>query len=112
MENLYTDDGYLNMGEVIDSPYPFIIVIGARGCGKTYGALKYVMETGVRFMYLRRTKIIMDIITDKRFSPFKKLNEDLHRDIEPETSKGYGLYIDKDTKETVGYAAALSTIAN
>lgn len=112
MENLYTDKGYLDMGEVISSPYPFIIVIGARGCGKTYGALKYVMDSGIRFMYMRRTKTIMDIITDKRFSPFKKLNEDLHRDIQPEVSKGYGLYIDKDSGETIGYAAALSTIAN
>lgn len=112
MENLYTDKGYLNMGEVIASPCPFIIVIGARGCGKTYGSLKYVMENDVRFMYMRRTKTIMDIITDKRFSPFKKLNEDLHRDIQPEVSKGYGLYIDKDTDQMIGYAAALSTIAN
>lgn len=110
--NLYTDQGYLDMGAVISAPYPFIIVVGARGCGKTYGALKNVLEDNIRFIYLRRTKAILDVITDRRFSPFKKLNEDLHRDIQPEISKGYGMYKDMDTGDLIGYAAALSTIAN
>ena len=110
--NLYTDQGYLDMGAVISAPYPFIFVIGARGCGKTYGALKYVLEHDVKFMYMRRTKTILDVITDRRFSPFKKINEDMHRDIEPEVSKGYGIYKDMDSQEVKGYAAALSTIAS
>lgn len=112
MENLYTDKGYLDMGEVLSSPYPFIFIIGARGCGKTYGALKYVMEHDVRFIYMRRTDKILKIITDEFFSPFKKLNKDLHRDIQPELLKGFGLYIDKDTDQTIGFAAALSTISS
>ncbi len=110
--NLYTDKGYLDMGAVLSAPHPFIIIIGARGCGKTYGALKYVIEQRVKFLYLRRTKTILDMITDKRYSPFKKINEDLHYDIQPEVSKGYGIYTDGDTGSVVGYAAALSTIAN
>lgn len=112
MLNIYTPDGFLDMGEVLASPYPFIVIIGARGCGKTYGALKYVIEHEQRFLYMRRTKTILELITDKRYSPFKKLNEDLHMDIIPEMSKGFGVYKHEDSGEVAGYAAALSTIAN
>lgn len=110
--NIYTDQGYLDMGAVMAAPYPFIIIIGARGCGKTYGALKSVLEDKKRFMYMRRTDKILQIIMDERYSPFKKINEDLHRAILPKASKGYGTYIDDDNGDLVGYAAALSTIAN
>lgn len=112
MLNIYTPDGFLDMGEVLASPYPFIIIIGARGCGKTYGALKYVIEQDQRFLYIRRTKTILELITDIRYSPFKKLNEDMHLDIIPEMSKGFGVYKHEDSGEVAGYAAALSTIAN
>ena len=52
------------MGAVISAPYPFIIVISGRGGGKTYGSLRYCIEHGIKFLYLRRTKTILELITD------------------------------------------------
>lgn len=113
MLNIYTHEGYLDMGEVLASPYPFIVIVGARGCGKTYSSLKYVVENDIRFLYMRRTKTILDIVTDPKYSPFKVINDDLHTDIIPEVSKhGYGIFKHEETGETAGYAAALSTFAN
>jgi hypothetical protein len=47
MKKLYLDNGYVNMDYLMDLPYPFIIVCGARGTGKTYGALKKVKEENI-----------------------------------------------------------------
>ena len=43
-EVLYLKSGYLNYSEVLDSGVPFIFIVGGRGTGKTYGALKWVHE--------------------------------------------------------------------
>ena len=100
------------MGAIIKAPYPFIMVISGRGGGKTYGSLLYCIENGVKFLYLRRTKTILELITDPRYQPFKRINTDTGRDIRSEYGKGIGSFTDGETGELVGYAAALSTIAN
>lgn len=110
IENLYLPNGYLDMGAVISAPYPFIIVIGARGTGKTYGALKYCAENGVRFCYMRRTDRILKIITDPAYQPFKKINTDSGLNVA--VSRGHGFGVFQDDRGILGYAAALSTFAN
>lgn len=110
--NLYLSNKYLDMGAIISAPYPFIMVISGRGGGKTYGSLRYCIENRIKFLYLRRTKTILELITDPRYQPFKRINADTHREIESDYGKGIGSFKDKETDELVGYAAALSTIAN
>lgn len=110
--NLYLDNHYLDMGAVISAPYPFIIVISGRGGGKTYGSLRYCLENGIKFLYLRRTKTILELITDNRYQPFKRINADTGRDIIAEYGRGIGSFKDAETGELIGYAAALSTISN
>lgn len=110
--NLYLGNHYLDMGAIIKAPYPFIMVISGRGGGKTYGSLLYCIENKVKFLYLRRTKTILELITDPRYQPFKRINTDTGRDIRSEYGKGIGSFTDGETGELVGYAAALSTIAN
>lgn len=109
---LYLENNYLDMGSVISEPYPFIMVISGRGGGKTYGSLRYCMEQGIKFMYLRRTKTILELITDPRYQPFKRINADTGRNIIADYGRGIGSFKDEDTGELIGYAAALSTIAN
>lgn len=112
---LYEESGYLDMGEVISSPYPFIVVISSRGGGKTYGTLKYVIEQDLRFIYMRRTKTILEIVTDPRYQPFKRLNSDRGWIIEPQAGgRGLPSFVDRQAEgePIVGYAAALSTFAN
>lgn len=113
--DIYEPSGYLDMGRIISAPYPYIVAVGCRGCGKTYGSLKYALEAGVRFMYLRRTAKQLQIVCNPIFNPFKPLNRDLHVEVVPALSDGYGVFqkIGDDGKGTViGYAAALSTFAN
>lgn len=100
------------MGAVIAAPFPFIVVISGRGGGKTYGSLKYCLDNHIKFLYLRRTKTILELITDNRYQPFKRINADTGRDIVAEYGRGIGSFKDNETGELIGYAAALSTISN
>lgn len=109
---LYLPNNYLDMGAVIAAPYPFIMLISGRGGGKTYGSLKYCMEHNMKFLYLRRTKTILELITDPRYQPFKRINADTGRNIVADYGRGIGSFKDEDTGELIGYAAALSTISN
>ena len=37
-DNIYLDNGYLDIVGLVDTQVPFIFVAAARGTGKTYGA--------------------------------------------------------------------------
>lgn len=108
---LYLDSGYLNMPEVIKNTTDWIFVFGGRGVGKTYGALKYVLDNNIQFFYLRRLQTQIDEIKKPKKNPFNKINTDL----------GYNVQVKPDGKTSinfvqngliVGSGAALSTIAN
>lgn len=107
--NLYTDKGYLDMGAVLSAPYPVIIMVGARGLGKTYGTLLHYAGKEP-FIYFRRTERILQLITDPALHVFKKICADTGREIRPEFSKGLGRFYEGDM--LICYAAALSTFAN
>lgn len=109
----YDKNGYIEIDTLLKCGMPFIFVTGGRGTGKTYGALKYVIESGRRVMWMRRTQNETDFINKDEFQPFKVLNSDLGLEIHPQTiAKGSVAYIDEDTSDIIGYSCALSTIAN
>lgn len=111
--DLYFPNGYLNMGAVLADRHPFIIMVGARGTGKTYGSLVAAVQSGKRFIYFRRTARIIDLIMDPALHIFKRINADQQLRIRPELTKGLGRFYDDDRDgELIGYAAALSTFAN
>lgn len=115
---LYLPNGFVNMRSVIGCGCPFIIVMGGRGTGKTYGALEAVLQDRRPFVLMRRTDKQIGIITKPEFSPFAPINR----------SHGwnYGAYkigrdqygiaqLLEDGKpdgEAIGFAIALSTFAN
>lgn len=107
----YHDSGYLDMGAVMADPHPFIVVVGARGCGKTYGALEDVVRRHEQFIYFRRTETVLKLVCDKALHVFKRLNADHDWTIKPVLSHGVGRFYD-DGGDLYGYAAALSTFAN
>ena len=81
----------------------------ARGTGKTYGALKGCMDRGIPFLYLKRTQIDIDLISNDDFSPFKPINRDTGSSVS--FSKVYdGISQIKDGEQLLGYAMALSSI--
>lgn len=122
--SIYLDNGYINFEKVLSYPVPYHFMIGGRGTGKTYGALKYMVEHNIKFVFMRRTQTQLDVIRKEEYQPFKKLNSDLGWDIHPITLTKYssGLYHcerDKNGKwqpkegaEAVGLMLALSTISN
>ena len=75
--NLYMDSGYLNVSELINDDADFIFCTGARGTGKTYGTIKYLIENQYDFIYLRRTQDESDIQRVPELSSLTKVMNDL-----------------------------------
>lgn len=118
---LYLDNGYLNVSAILKTGIPFIFCWGGRATGKTYGALKEAVESGVKFGLMRRTQTQLDLISKPEFSPFKPLNNDCNWQIGivPLSKYNGGIYnmCEVDGKlipdgAPIGYTFALSTIAN
>lgn len=118
--NVYLDNGYLNFTAIRKQGFPFNIIWGGRAVGKTYGALKDIIENNIRFMFMRRTQTQLEMISKDEFSPFKPLNRDHGWDIRMKalSKHNYGVYnvayVDgvESYGEPVGYCCALSTISN
>lgn len=115
--NLYLDNGYINIPEILATGYPFIFITGGRGTGKTYTALKYAVEQGKRFLLLRRTQTQIDLINTPEYNIFTPLNKDLGWNIIPKkVSKNNACFYqateEGPTGEPLGMTAALSTISN
>lgn len=112
---LYEKDGWLNIPEILKLKTPFIFVVGGRGIGKTYGAIKYALEHDEIFMLTRRTQQQADMISMSELSPLKSpcadmgLNYCCHTLVKNCT----GIYTVSGELETfVGYVTGLSTISS
>lgn len=105
--NIYEKSGYLDIEKILSLKQPFTFIVGGRGIGKTYGALKYALEHHLRFILLRRTQTQTDLINKPQFSPLKPLDPE----ISTKAISKYNSAIMKDDK-LLGYTAALSTISS
>lgn len=109
---IYNPDGYVNIPEIVEKGYPFIFIIGGRATGKTYSSLLYAINSGRRFMLLRRTQTQIDLICKTEFSPFKSINRDQKRDILPKAISRYNVGFFDEDNAIIGYGAALSTFSS
>lgn len=114
---LYLESGYVNIKGILDLGLPFNFVVGGRGTGKTYTALKTVKEDEQKFMFMRRTQSQAELINKPDFSPFKSLNTDNGWNVvtKPITKYNAGFYdtLKEDAEGLpIGYTCALSTISN
>ena len=111
MNNIYLESGYLDIAAILAYKRPFTFIVGGRGIGKTYGALKYAVENKKKIMLMRRTQTQTDLINKPEFSPFKSLAIDLNLDIYVKSVSKYSsaIYLNDDI---IGYTCALSTISN
>jgi len=110
MAKVYDSNGWVNWDYLINQGSAFTMVVGARGVGKTYGLMKYCLDQGRKFIYLRRLKSQLDQCANNAGNPFKKLNSDLGRNIKPRGTQG-GVLFDENG-EVVALGVALSTVAN
>ena len=119
--NIYTNDGWLDtkhIEEVADRNHiAFIAIIGKRQVGKTYGVLKLMLDENKRFCLLRGVKTELEMLKRNVNSPFEKIKGYEHRIVfESETEYTASIVkLTDDTegnelKETIGMAAALSSI--
>ena len=73
---LYLPNGYINMTYVMNNSHGMRVwMIGGRGIGKTYGCLKYALDLGRPFIYMRRTLEQLDDMCRDYFNPFKALRD-------------------------------------
>lgn len=120
--NIYESSGYVNIKGILETGYPFIFIWGGRGTGKTYGALKHLVENQRRFIFMRSLQKQIDLMSIPQFNPFKQFNEDMYTNINPvklgkDFSGFYNCTIDDNGRtqpdgDILGYTASLSTIAN
>ena len=125
--NIYLNNGFADMHKIMSLPYPLIFVIGGRGTGKTYGAVKEILDLppDEKFFFLRRTQDEADTISYTDFSPFQPVindNPDKYRQVVVQkiphvkniSGVWYGELNDESvlvpTGDAIGYIGALSTI--
>lgn len=106
---LYCDNGYLNVPEVdlfCDiNKINFVIIIGGRQVGKTFGTLKMMIEKKRPFILMRRTQTETDFIMSGN-SPFTGIDNAVK--IKRDTK--YTAKITKDDRH-IGEIMALSTVS-
>lgn len=125
-KKLYADGGYLDFEYIFRQSErrhcPYILIVGGRGVGKTYGALKYTYENGQPFIFMRRTQTQLDLISRPELMPYTAINNDIGSDISTFKISKYvtGFYhseFDSTGKlqpcgEPLAIGCALSTISN
>ena len=119
--NIFREDGYLDMGAIMGRNYPFTLVCGGRGTGKTFTALYETISNNVTFMLMRRMQTQVDMINRPEFSPFKALERvhGLHIGLEKISKNNSAIYHQEEVDgeyecvgQPIGYTAALATLSN
>lgn len=120
--NIYTKDGWLDIEhikQVADrNSINFIIIIGKRQVGKTYGVLKFMLDNDIRFIFTRRVKEELKMVSKGVNSPFEKIKEYKDRIVFEKSSEYTSeIYrLDQDGEEEkrtlIGLGTALTTIGN
>lgn len=93
---------------------------GGRGIGKSYSAYDYLLkqfnEHGKRFLYIRDTKVALEIASSSHGNCFKRYNRDKKININSKYNSrlGTGLIYNGEHKEEnlIGYSCAFSTFSN
>ena len=116
----YTKEGYIDFEKLLqEDRQPYKFIVGARGIGKTFGILKYMLDNGIRFIYMRRTQTQVDLIKTDDLNPFRALYTELGdgyrfsvRTINKNVSGVYRCDDDGPFGDPIGYILALSTVSN
>lgn len=110
---LYTQSGYLDFNFIMGFGYPYTIIVSLRGGGKTFGSLQWCVDEKKYFMYFRRNKNALKIITDPRYQIFKSLNRVRDWKIKATLEKEMlGHFLNEETGDEIGLAASLSTFGS
>ena len=109
---IYDKNGWVNWDYILSLKSAFIMVVGARGTGKTYGLFKKLTSEKKPFLYVRRLQSQLDISKSESGNPFRKLNSDQMLDIMPRPrSKLCEFRTEQGQGELVAIGVSLSTVA-
>lgn len=116
--NYFLENGYIDIAKILNRPYTFQLVISARGTGKTYSGIKYLLDSKQKFIFMRRTQTQIDMIRDTETSPF--VVNDPNIVIKPINKYIAGVYNGEENSDgiidavgkPIGLCMALSTISN
>lgn len=109
---LYDKEGWINWPYILSKQAAFIMVVGARGVGKTYGVMRELRQRKQPFIYLRRLKTQIDNCGKNTGNPFKRLNMDYGWNILPFSVGGNIEFRENDRNgDLVAVGVALSTVA-
>ena len=112
MGKIYTKQGWVNWSWIMEDPAVFIMMVGPRGVGKTYGIFDYCIDNRIPFIYLRRLKTQLDLCGKPSGNPFRKISIDKRINIVPFKSDGViSFRHDCRTGEEIACGVALSTVA-
>lgn len=75
MGKLYTQDGWVNWDYIVRQTKAFCMVVGARGTGKTFGLMRWLLHQRRPFLYVRRLKSQLDICATIDANPFRAIND-------------------------------------
>ena len=110
---LYLDNGYINIKYALSHKCPFTLIIGGRGTGKTYGAIKEAIDSNIHFAFMRRTQTQLEMLNKPELNPFIPIAEDLHISLTLDTvNKQLSNIYKGDDKEYIGFMSAMSTFVN
>ena len=125
MSKLYLESGYLNVEYIVNNPAVYSFICGGRGTGKTFGFLRYAIDQGKKFIFLRRTQTQVDLIKSDDMNPFRALESTLGDDytfVMKKLNKNItGVYravfypekqVNAPEGPVLGYIMALSTVSN
>lgn len=119
--NFYLDNGFLDIPKVAEYAdkhgVAFVMIIGKRQVGKTYGVLKYMLDNDRRFIFMRRTMRELSTVTKRRTnSPFEAIdgyeNKVTFSGSIDDGSLDITLADDGESSHFIGLAVSLSTIAS
>lgn len=106
---LYSEMGFLNINWIVERcdkfNLSFIVIIGPRQVGKTFGTLKYMIEYKLKFILMRRTQAEADFINTGIMNPFAGIDPEVT--VKKLTKYTGGIY----KEELIGVTMALSTVS-
>ena len=109
---LYLNNGFLDQESILNEAKrngcAFIIEIGARQVGKTFGTLQLMLKKKDPFILMRRTQTESDFLTNGTVNPFHPIDSNVF--IKKETKYTGGIF-SGDDESRIGLTMALSTVA-
>ena len=113
MGKLYTEAGWVNWDYIMSQEESIISCVGARGTGKTYGCMKWLLEHKKKFLYVRRLKSQLEECRKETGNPFKRLNLDMGINVVPFPAGGTVAFRYNDREgDIAAVGVALSVVAN